>query len=193
MVINILRHGKPDLPSWEKIGSSKMGEWIKSYNSSSVIHEERSRIQSFDGVSEEVFVVCSDLPRSIHSAEVVGYKNINVIDSVFREAELPELYIPLIKMKPHTWSMVFRVFWYFGVSLNVESIKSFKLRVSSAAKALIKYSEENDEVLFIGHGIINRFIAKELMSYGWQRDQVSNINKHLGYEYWEYEKYNKAH
>jgi len=169
-----------------------MGEWIKHYNLSSVIHKERSRIQLFYGVSEKVFVVCSDLPRSIHSAEVVGYKNINVIDSIFREAELPELYIPLIKMKPHTWSMVFRIFWYFGVSLNVEPIKSFKLRVTSAAKALIKYSEENDEVLFIGHGIINRFIAKELMSYGWHRDQESNRNKHLGYKYWEYEKYNKG-
>ncbi len=191
MVINILRHGKPDLPGWEKIGSSKMGAWINSYNLSSVIHEERSCIRSFDGVSEEVFVVCSNLRRSIHSAEVVGYKNINVIDSVFREAELPELYIPLIKMKPHTWSMVFRVFWYFGVSLNVESIKSFKLRASSAAKALIKYAEKHEDILLIGHGIINRFIAKELISYGWQIDQVSNRNKKLGYEYWEYEKYNK--
>ncbi|VAW90055.1 hypothetical protein MNBD_GAMMA17-862 [hydrothermal vent metagenome] len=186
-----MRHGKPDLPGWGKIGSSKMGEWINSYNSSSVIHEEQNCIPYFDGVAEEVFVVCSDLPRSIHSAEVVGCKNVNVIDRVFREAELPELYIPLIKMRPHTWSMVFRVFWYFGVSLNVESIKSFKLRVSSAAKALIKYAEEHEEILFIGHGIINRFIARELMSYDWQRDQVSNKNKRLDYEYWEYEKYNK--
>ncbi|MCF6325375.1 MAG: histidine phosphatase family protein [Gammaproteobacteria bacterium] len=191
MVINILRHGKPDLPCWERIGSSEMGEWINSYNSSSVMHEERSCIQSFDGVPEDVFVVCSDLSRSIHSAKVIGYNNISVIDSVFREAELPELYIPLIKMKPHTWSMVFRIFWYFGVSLNVEPIKSFKLRVSSAVKALIKYAEGHEEILFIGHGIINRFIARELISCGWQRDPVSESNKHLGYNYWEYEKYNK--
>ncbi|MEE9337238.1 MAG: hypothetical protein V3U87_04095 [Methylococcaceae bacterium] len=189
MRITLLRHGNPELSAWDKIHASEMPEWIAAYNSTGVERDISQSCQEMVNEFEHKFIVCSHLNRSIHSAQMIGYSSPDLVDSIFCEAELPVIPIPMIKLTPHGWSMVFRVFWFVGVSKKVESLSSFKSRVSLATEKLVHQAIIHDSVLFIGHGIINRFLAKELILKGWIGKETPNDNKYWGYKYWEYTTY----
>lgn len=191
MQIILLRHGEPDLALWKKIPTSRMPEWIDAYNSAGVKDESESCTRAlFAGINFK-FMVCSNLPRSIHSGQLLDQNMPKLIDELFREAELPIIKIPLIRLMPHTWSIIFRLFWFAGVSDKVESVGLFKQRVALAGNKLEKLTEEHETVLFTGHGILNRFLAKQLISKGWTMESASNINKYLDYRYWEYTTFTK--
>lgn len=192
MQITILRHGTPDLSGWDRIRASRMPEWIEAYNSAGVKNEVSGSCQEMLAELTHKFIVCSRLARSIHSAKVIGCQSPHLIDKVFCEAELPSIQVPIISLTPHVWSMIFRGFWFSGVSPEAESAVAFKLRVSLAAEKLIQLAKSHDSVLLIGHGIINRYLAKELMSKGWAGEAAPGGNKYWGYRYWEYATYTKS-
>ena len=192
MKITILRHGIPDLPEWNKIHASTMSEWVKAYNSAGVKNDIGLSTQEVESDLRHNFIVCSNLNRSIHSAKMIGYQSPDLIDGLFREAELPEIKIPIIKLTPHLWSMIFRIFWFISISPKAEPVDEFKQRVSLATEKLIQLAQDHDSVLLIGHGVMNRFLAKELMAKGWSGVEAPNGNKYSGYKYWEYATYTKV-
>ncbi len=169
-----------------------MPEWIEAYNCTGVKNKISPSSQELVNKLEHPFIVCSDLTRSLDSAKILGYPSPDLIDPQFREAELTSIMIPIIKLTPHVWSMVYRVFWFVGISGKAESLDTFKLRVSLATEKLIQLAKTHNSVLFIGHGIINRFIAKELISQGWSGEEAPDGNKYWGYKYWEYSSYTKT-
>ncbi len=122
----------------------------------------------------------------------MGYQPPQLIEELFCEAELPIIQILLIRLTPHVWSMVFRIFWFMGISHKIESLEDFKLRVSVATERLIQLAKNHNSVLLIGHGIMNRFLGKELISKGWSGEEAPNGNKYYGYKYWEYATYTKT-
>ncbi len=190
MQITLLRHGQPDLPEWGKTRSSKMPKWIESYNTAGVKNLPPQHCQHMLQENSYNLIVCSNLNRSIHSAEIIGY-SANKIDSKFREAELPVIKLPLLKLTPHHWSIIFRLFWLAGISPNVESLKPFRNRVKLAATELNQLAINHGTVLFIGHGIFNRFLAMALIANGWSGEEAPNGNKYKNYQYWEYANYTK--
>ncbi len=191
MKITILRHGIPDLSGWDKIHSSIMPEWINAYNSAGVKNDIGLSCQEMVSELRHNYIVCSNLNRSTHSAKIIGYQSPQLIDAMFREAELPKIQLPIIRLTPHVWSMIFRVFWFAGLSPKAESIEEFKPRVLLGAEKLIQLAKKHDSVLLIGHGIINRFLAKELISKGWLGEESPRGKKDWGYKYWEYATYTK--
>ncbi len=131
------------------------------------------------------YVICSTLERSKHSAKLLEVEQF-ITDALFCEAELPVVNVPLLKMAPQTWSIIFRVFWFFGLAKNVESKKEISSRVRAACSILERLAVEHDNVVLIGHGIMNRLIAKELLLSGWSGEAAPNGKKYHGYRYWEY-------
>jgi len=184
MKVVIQRHGEPDIGKWGKISSSEMGRWINCYNESGVVLDNKPCSESLSHIKNS-FVVCSSLERSKHSAKLVEVDTF-ISDSSFCEAELPVVNVPLLKLAPHTWSIIFRIFWFLGVSKNVESRMAISSRVKIACKALENLAEEHSNVVLIGHGIMNRLIAKELLRRGWGGEAAPNGKKYHGYSYWEY-------
>ena len=69
------------------------------------------------------------------------------------------------------------VFWIF---YNAEHIAKAKERAALGAIKLQEYSEKYGTVILIGHGFINRFIARELLSRGWSGPKIP------GNRYWAY-------
>jgi phosphohistidine phosphatase SixA len=187
--IIIQRHGVPNTGKWGKIYSKDMTQWIEVYNKSGVetdsVPSEKSQQHAKDSL-----VICSSLERSKHSAELLKADNFEC-NQIFNEAELPVINVPMLKILPHTWSMIFRVFWFVGISKNVESKKEFSERVKSACQTLEKTAEIHTSILLVGHGVMNRFLAKELMNNGWQGKKAPNGKKYWGYSYWEFSVFNK--
>ena len=78
------------------------------------------------------------------------------------------------------WFVLLRIMWLFGFRKNGESFTQAKFRAKQAANKLIALAEKNDKVILVGHGLMNRLIAKQLRLKGWQ-GPVSP-----GKKYWEY-------
>ncbi len=56
--------------------------------------------------------------------------------------------------------------WLFSFSKNGEFFKQAKNRARLAAEKLIALAQTHHDVLLVGHGFINHFIAKELKKRG---------------------------
>ncbi len=168
-----------------------MAKWIDHYNESGVVIDNKPCFESL-AHAKNSFVVCSTLERSKHSVKLLEVEKF-MPDSSFCEAELPVINIPLLKMSPHTWSIIFRIFWFFGLSKDVESKKKIASRVQAASEILENLAEEHKNIVLVGHGIMNRLIGKELVQRGWGGEVAPNGKKYSGYRYWEYTIFIKQH
>jgi len=184
MRITISRHGQPEINSRERIISSEMGDWISTYNnaplSSGVPSKELQRL-----ADEAVVIVCSDLRRSIESAELLSCKRKLLEDSRFREAGLPYGHVRVLKLRPTQWAVIFRCAWFLGYDKNSAHLADEKFRAKEAAKRLQELADEYENVLYVGHGIINRLIAKELASAGWHGAKPPSV-------YWGYSTFERT-
>ena len=130
--------------------------------------------------------MCSTLRRSVESAELLC-KGQNVLQSdLFSEAQLPYANWQKIKLPPGAWLVLFRISWFLGYCNNSESRKQVQVRAKQAAKKLIQLAENHGNIIYIGHGIFNRFVAGELIKNGWQgaRNPAGS--------YWGHTDYNKV-
>ena len=75
------------------------------------------------------------------------------------------------------WAPILRVAWLFGYKNNSESFAEAKQRAELGADMLIEFAKENKTVLLIGHGIMNRLIAKAFIKRGAvQKEQTGDGN-----------------
>lgn len=178
MRITILRHGKPDF-EWGRIVKGKeIRNLAKSYDSAGVIgspSQESTNLSKYHNI-----VVCSDIPRSLQSAEAIGATNIHLSDPVFREMNIPYFDNISIKLPVQLWGVILRGLWFLGFSKNTESIFTAKNRAKLASQKLIELASQHESVLFVGHGFINHYIAKNLLANDWSGPSSP------GRKYWEF-------
>ena len=180
MEIILLRHGKPDIPISKNINASEFLNWINTYNLAGLCKTSNPTDEVKEVANKCDAVACSSLLRSIDSAKALGISKITLQSSQFNEAEMPTANWAFLKMPPKLWAIFFRVLWLFGYSENSESIKETKLRASKSAKLLIDLADKHGRVLFVGHGVYNRVLAKELVTLGWSGP------KNPGSKYWSF-------
>lgn len=169
MNIILMRHGKPTFAGAAKVTSREMALWVKQYDVSDtggdIPPESAIALKNTGPIA-----VSSPLPRAISSLQALGCEPV-LVDEVFKEAELPLYIIPGLRLSPFHWAVVYRLLWLCGFARNVESLNTAKVRAASAARRLVDLAKEsNRPVLLMGHGIINRLIARELKSLGWQEE-----------------------
>ena len=71
MKIILLRHGKPIMPDMKKISASAFNNWVQEYNSSGLCPTSKPTIQAINCAKNSKAIVCSELPRSIESAQAL--------------------------------------------------------------------------------------------------------------------------
>lgn len=190
MEIILLRHGKPVIPHSNKLTASAFAEWVSLYDSSGLCPSSSPTNEVITQASRCKAIVCSELPRSIESAKALNIKTITVANSKFNEAGLPVANWRIIKLSPKAWAVIFRILWFFGYSRNSESYKATKARASEAAEMLKKLAEKHRSVLFVGHGVYNRILAKELKTSGWSGPRNPG-SKHWNFGVYKYKDHNK--
>lgn len=162
-----MRHGKPKLPHFSKLKAVEMREWIAAYNAAEICESSPPDKNALQLAQTCQFVVCSDRPRSISSAQRLKLEKIHQTKEEFGEAGLPYCSIPLLRLSPDAWAVLFRLMWFLGFSKNSESIHVFKQRAQQCSRELEQAADEDADVLFVGHAFMNRFIAKYLRVNGW--------------------------
>ncbi|ROP61749.1 broad specificity phosphatase PhoE [Enterobacter sp. BIGb0383] len=172
-----MRHGKPTYTGFPKVTSAEMIDWIAQYDLSDTGSDTPPGASKLLASSASK-IVSSPLPRAISSLKALG-RDPDIIDGVFREAELPVSRIPALRLSPLNWAIFFRIMWLCGLSRKVERFRMAKKRAVKAADLLNSLAKNaNGPVLLLGHGIMNRLIAKELIASGWKE------HCHPGKEYW---------
>ena len=166
--IILMRHGKPLLPGTGWIAPAEMGRWIESYNRSEIAAESIPAI-SLDLASSASCVAASTLPRALLSVQALGQMP-SVTDAVFCEATLPFATWRRPRLPPAMWAAFFRLAWFFGYSRGSDSFRATQARSKMAAEKLVDLAKAGS-VLLVGHGIMNRLIAKELVAMGWSGPQ----------------------
>ena len=178
MQIIIVRHGKPLLKSQTPISSMDFEDWIRSYNQAELCKDCYPQSEIIKLAKDCSVVVCSNLLRSLDSAKFLGINDIFRSEYDLREMEMPHGKLFGISLKPKYWAIIFRVLWFCGYSNNSESFKDAKIRAEQAAFMLESIAKEKQSVLFIGHGLLNRFVAKTLVRRGWKAE------KNISSNYW---------
>jgi broad specificity phosphatase PhoE len=163
-----MRHGKPKIDNDLRVSAEEFGIWVQKYNASGIDTAFPPSQLAIEQANLGAFTVCSNLPRSLESANALGLGGVGICDPAFREMEMPHAAWRFPKLPLVAWSVFFRLAWVLGYSANAESFKAARARARSCAKQLTDLAIAHDTVLFIGHGSLNWFIAKYLKGMGWQ-------------------------
>jgi broad specificity phosphatase PhoE len=178
MEITLIRHGKPAFELKGKVKSRDVCEMIRRYDSSGIA--EQPTEEAKQRASACKVAVCSDFIRSLESAKALGFDDILLSDPMFREIAVPHFKTGSFAMSASAWGVLLRYMSVFGFSQNGESLSMAKKRAQVAASALIDIAHIHESVLLVGHGFINYFIARELLSRNWAGPSKP------GGGYWEY-------
>ena len=183
--IILIRHGKPRIPSLNKLCPLMFSNWVNSYNTSGLCPDSPPTDEAIKIAHKCNAIVCSELPRSMESAKALKLDKITLSSSVFNEAGLPVSSWRFPRLSPKVWAVFFRILWLFGYSQNSESFKEAKTRAEEAANQLKMLADNDSPVLFVGHGVFNRLVANELNATGWSGP------KNPSTKYWSYGVYKK--
>jgi broad specificity phosphatase PhoE len=181
MQITLIRHGQPSFHFAKWISAKNLVNTIDAYDAAEI--SGTPPLEAKKLASTHRIVVCSNLPRSISSAQALGFDNIHSGDALFQEISMPYFSTGSLKLPISTWVILLRVLWLFGFKRNGESLTDARIRAKQAAQLLIELATNHEKVLLVGHGLMNRFIAKELLSNNW--DGPNNP----GSRYWAYSTY----
>ncbi len=161
--IILLRHAKVIIDN-PKIYSNQMHEFIERYNTIPIEDTEPPSMVA-KLVDSANIVVTSKLSRTVQTLSLFNKKP-NLSSEIFNEAQLPYSNRRFFKLPDKVWAPIFRVAWLFGYKNNSESFSEAKQRAELGADILIEFANDNRVVLLVGHGIMNRLIAKALLKKG---------------------------
>lgn len=184
MKIILMRHGKPALENYHAVAARDMVDWIADYNRSEIGTDAATQ-EAIAAVRDIGLATTSSAPRALTSLAALGKAPASE-DTTFREAALPVVRVPLLRLSPFIWAFVFRLLWLCGVTKDSESYAQAKRRSRQAADKLAALASGRDSVLLLGHGFMNRLIARQLLLQGWVEVSKS------GSGYWGFAVYEKA-
>lgn len=168
MKIVLIRHAEVDIIRDVPIYALEMGEWIDTYNNTRIKSNIPSKNEIDEILKNSDRLCCSGLRRSSDSLALLG-KTADEQDTLFDEVGTPYADWRGVKLYPDIWLVLFRVAWFVGYTNRSESFKESKSRAKKATNKLIELCENNATVTLLGHGIMNKLIARELLKIGWKK------------------------
>lgn len=184
MSITLMRHAKPVIKCWQWISPIRMKHWIKAYNTAA-IETTQPPFEAILEATKNSVIITSSLPRSIQSANLLPAASSHLIEPLLNEAELPYCNLVFPKLPAMVWGFIFRILWFLGYHTHAISLEETRKIAHEMALRLITLAKEYENVLVVGHGIMNALIAKELLALGWQ-------TKHRPKKgYWSYQTLSK--
>ncbi len=182
-----VRHGRPDLSHDLKITSKEYGDWWARYDASGLHPDERPPQSLIDLASDARTVLSSSLPRAMETARHATGGAIEApADALFVEAPLPPPPAPsFVKLRPGTWGVVSRTFWFCGYAPEgVENHFETWRRVREITARLADHAREGDVVL-CAHGYLNWMIDRRLRKEGWVRTERDGGNHYWSWRIYE--------
>ncbi|ELY6226781.1 histidine phosphatase family protein [Cronobacter muytjensii] len=165
MEIILMRHGRPFLASTGRLMARDMSGWVTEYDRADIGRDVPPPV-SRQLAERADWVISSDLPRAVSSLRALDREPVRT-DALYREAGLPVYHAGSLRLSPVAWTAIFRGLWLCGMSGEVEPLREAKRRAALAAESLMHLSPKpQGTVLLMGHGMMNRLIARALLQRG---------------------------
>lgn len=179
--ITLMRHGLPDAPAGKWLTAHGFADWVRRYDAAPVTPACPPPAAALEQARPCGAVVCSDLPRSLSSAALLGVRPAQAT-ALLREAALPTPAArwPLLRLPASAWAALARLAWLAGIACGRESPVQARLRAAQAALWLAAQAARHGSVLLVGHGVFNRLLAHQLQRQGWQR-QGAHAHRHWSF------------
>lgn len=181
--ITIARHGQPDADRTVRIDWQGYEHWWKGYDAAGLAPGQSPPPELVRAAADANVVFSSSLPRAIETAQAAAPSRNLVIDPDFVEAPLPPPQMIGV-LKPGTWGVYARIFWWFGSSRGLETRREAELRAERAADKLV-IAAETGNVVLCAHGWFNRMLRPPLRRRGWKCVQDG------GDTYWSSRRYER--
>ncbi len=189
MQIILMRHGQPEMDldtlKRRRMSANDVGKIVEAYETAALSANTAPPQDARNIADRCPVVISSDLPRAVQSSEKLETTAKAKIDPLFTESALPYLNWNTPKLSFFTWCIIFRILWLCGFSKNGESIAQANARAATCGAELTQHAHEEGAVLLLGHGIMNRLIARDLKKRGWKRTSKSSE------KYWAFAIYSK--
>jgi broad specificity phosphatase PhoE len=117
------------------------------------------------------YLIASPLRRSRDSAALLAPSSALAIEDAISEPALPSALRSSWRLPPRLWAGVARARWFWGWSPDVESFRHARERAQRAARMLQLRAEQGsgeEDVVVVGHGLMNALIGAQLWALGWQ-------------------------
>ncbi len=170
MKIVLMRHGRPDFDFSRWISAGEFARIAHEYDTAAIVDTPPPQAVAIARQCQAV--VCSDLVRSPLSAAALGCENIVFSSHLFRESPLPYPDSGNIRLGLSAWAVLLRTAWLVGYAQNGESFRAARQRAQEATRKLVELAQMHDTVLLVGHGVMNRLLAKVLRNQGWRETQA---------------------
>ena len=142
-------------------------KWIRRFNEAGLAETVAPPLAVQELVKSAGCVLASDLKRSLESAKLLASEAVR-IDPDLREAALPSSMGVSFRLPAGVWVVVARVAWWLNCCRSAEPIAVARARARRATDRLCTLASRHGTVAVIGHGVFNRFIARQLLRRGWQ-------------------------
>jgi hypothetical protein len=167
--IVLIRHGEPNINKCGKFNCDEANQFLKCYDSVCIIQPEEPFFQF--SPNEKVAIYSSPLNRALSTAHYLcgNNKSITILPE-FREFENKISSSNSQKRRSiKKWTAIARLKWMLGGKSNgIESFSDAKARARKAANILADASKNDSKVLLTSHGMLNRYIKKNLKKMGWK-------------------------
>ena len=121
--ITLMRHGLPDAPAGKWLTAHGFADWVRRYDAAPVTPACPPPAAALEQARPYGAVVCSDLPRSLSSAALLGVRPAQA-EALLREAALPTPAArwPLLRLPASAWAALARLAWLAGIACGRESL-----------------------------------------------------------------------
>jgi broad specificity phosphatase PhoE len=176
----LIRHAKVDMNVKGWMGHKKAAQFNQQYNTAPIVSFNVDSVRNTLPKITADTIYTSALYRSKTTAKILFEQNHTLISRpLFNEFESFIVKWPII-LPYKGWTVFSRIFWLLGNKREgVESWKEARERTQKVTDFIETESQNQQQVVFVTHGFLNRQVAKELEKRGWQRT-VNNGKKNLG-------------
>jgi len=161
-----MRHGEPSGIARDPVDAAGMASWVAEYDAVDI----RAGVPDVDPLAlagSDAAILCSPMRRAVSSAKRIAQgREVVVLPDAF-EAPLPVPGSGRLRLSPDTWLALLRMGWFCGVSGGAERPTETLNRASGIADILEERAMGEGAAVFVGHGILNGFIARVLRRRGW--------------------------
>lgn len=169
-----IRHGRPDIEQKKRYSAREIREYTREYDRVGIVPFEKAVFTLAPDEIPEIYT--SDLPRAIHTAQLLFGANMPLVSlPLFRELERE---VPLIlgerRMPKAFWALLYRGPYFLGKDYRqIESFRQARVRIGNAAERLGQAAATNGAAVLVAHGIFNFLLAYALKRRGWTRVRKS--------------------
>lgn len=167
--ITFIRHAKVDLDISTPVTAKMLKSWEDEYNCAPIMQDIPQDEALYLAFDEADHILSSTLKRTQDSIVILG-SSVDESNALFNEAQIPTLHGHFVKLKPTSWLILFRLLSLVGFGRWAVTFKETKAQAKEASRVLVERSKEHDNIILVGHGVMNWLIRKELLALEWQSE-----------------------